>query len=86
MACDYLHQSDYVLHISNSKLSKQYVKRNLIQKPNTKLSVESHRPSASQVLWRSKHPLLIGHIRRAPLVEIRFTGLPVVEARMEALS
>jgi hypothetical protein len=28
------------------------------------------------VPWRSKHPLLTGHTRRAPLVEIRHTLLP----------
>jgi hypothetical protein len=36
-----------------------------------------------QVPRRSKHPLLTGHTRRAPLVEIRYTGLPVVKASME---
>jgi hypothetical protein len=34
------------------------------------------------VLRRSKHPLLTGHTRRVPLVEIRYTGLPVVKASM----
>jgi hypothetical protein len=28
------------------------------------------------VPWRRKYALLIGHTRRAPIVEIRFTGLP----------
>jgi hypothetical protein len=32
---------------------------------------------------RSKHPLLTGRTRRAPLVEIRYTGLPVVKASMK---
>ena len=36
-----------------------------------------------QVPRRSKHPLLTGHTRRAPLVEIRYTGLPVVKASMD---
>jgi hypothetical protein len=31
---------------------------------------------------RSKHPLLTGHTRRAPLVEIRYTGLLVVKASL----
>jgi hypothetical protein len=35
-----------------------------------------------QVPRRSKHPLLTGYTRRAPLVEIRYTGLPVVNAVM----
>jgi hypothetical protein len=34
-------------------------------------------------MQRSKHPLLTGHTRRVPLVEIRYTGLPVVKASME---
>jgi hypothetical protein len=25
--------------------------------------------------WKSKNPLLTGHTRRAPLVEIKYTGL-----------
>ena len=29
------------------------------------------------------HPLLTGHTRRAPLVEIKYAGLPVVKASME---
>jgi hypothetical protein len=33
-----------------------------------------------QVPRRSKHPLLNGHTRHAPLVEIRLTGLSVVKA------
>jgi hypothetical protein len=32
---------------------------------------------------RSKHPLLTGRTRRAPLVEIRYAGLPVHKAGME---
>jgi hypothetical protein len=36
-----------------------------------------------QVQWRSKHSLLTGQIRRAPLVEIRYLGLPVVKASIE---
>jgi hypothetical protein len=36
-----------------------------------------------QVPRRSKHPMLTGQIRRAPLVDIRYTGLPVVKASME---
>jgi hypothetical protein len=35
---------------------------------------------------RSKHPLLTGHTRRAPLVEIRYTGLPVVKASYDSLT
>jgi hypothetical protein len=31
---------------------------------------------------RSKHPLLTGYTRRAPLVEINYTGLPIVKASM----
>ena len=30
-----------------------------------------------------KDPLLTGHNRRAPLVEIKYAGLPVVKASME---
>jgi hypothetical protein len=29
--------------------------------------------------WRSRHFLLTGHTRRASLVKIRYTGLPVVK-------
>jgi hypothetical protein len=36
-----------------------------------------------QVPRRSKHLLLTGHTRRAPLIEISYTGLPVVKASME---
>jgi hypothetical protein len=32
-----------------------------------------------------KHPLLTSHTRRAPLVEIRYTGLPVVKASKVSL-
>jgi hypothetical protein len=32
---------------------------------------------------RSKYPLLTGHTRRAPLVEIKYTRLPVVKPSME---
>jgi hypothetical protein len=35
-----------------------------------------------QVPWRSKHLLLTVHTSRAPLVEIRYTGLSVVKASM----
>jgi hypothetical protein len=34
------------------------------------------------VPWRSNNPLLTCHTRRVPLVEIRYTGLPVVKASM----
>jgi hypothetical protein len=33
--------------------------------------------------WRSKHPLLNCHTRRAPLAEITYKGLPVFNANME---
>jgi hypothetical protein len=39
--------------------------------------------SYDQVKWRSKYPLLISHTRHEPLVEIMYTGLPVVLASME---
>jgi hypothetical protein len=35
------------------------------------------------VLKRGKHPLLTGHTRYVPLVEIGYTGLPVVKASIE---
>jgi hypothetical protein len=34
-------------------------------------------------VWRRKRSLLTGYIRRAPLVEIRNTGLLVAKASME---
>jgi hypothetical protein len=52
-----------------------------IQKAHTKLSVEQHGPY--QEPRRNKHPLLICHTCRAPLVEIRDMGLPVVKANIE---
>jgi hypothetical protein len=30
-----------------------------------------------------KHPLLTGHIHRAPLVEIRYTRLPILKHSMD---
>jgi hypothetical protein len=35
------------------------------------------------VPWRSKHPLLTGHTHRELLVEIKYTGLPVIKGSME---
>jgi hypothetical protein len=59
----------------------------IIQTAITKSSVEQLGPRQmrrqDQVIRRSKHPLLTGHTRRAPFVEIRYTGLPVVKASME---
>jgi hypothetical protein len=37
----------------------------------------------SRRITGGKHPLLTGHTRREPLVEIRYTGLPFVKASME---
>jgi hypothetical protein len=45
----------------------------IIQKVNTKSGVGQHGPQTKGK--SSKHPLLTGHTRRAPLVEIRYTGL-----------
>jgi hypothetical protein len=60
----------------------------IIQKANTKLSEGQHGPPKKlrredQVQRRSKHPLLTGHTRHEPLVEIRYMGLPVVKASLE---
>jgi hypothetical protein len=33
--------------------------------------------------WRSKHPQLTGHTRHKPLVEIRYTEIPVAKASKE---
>jgi hypothetical protein len=59
----------------------------IIREANTKLNVEQHgfpiQAKQDQVSWRSKHPLLTDLTRRAPLVEIRNTELPVAKASME---
>jgi hypothetical protein len=55
---------------------------------NTKSSVGQHGPptnamAGSGATEEYKHPQLTGHTRRAPLVEIRYTGLPFVRATLE---
>jgi hypothetical protein len=39
-----------------------------------------------QVPRRSKHSLLTGHTQHAPIVEIRYTGLPVIMQVLQELS
>jgi hypothetical protein len=59
----------------------------IILEANTKLSQGNTEPRQTrrqdQVTWRSKYPLLTSHCHRATLVEIKYTGLPVVKASME---
>jgi hypothetical protein len=60
--------------------------------PQSKLGIQDNPPlkplwkqqsnkghERNQVPWRGKHPLLTGYTRLAPLVEMRYTGLPVVK-------
>jgi hypothetical protein len=62
--------------VGNPKKKNENCKR--AEKTNTKQCHE-----IDQVPLRSEHSLLTDHNRRAPLVEMRYTGLPVVKASME---
>ena len=70
--------------IQNSEVNKVW-NVNIIQKTITKSSVGQHGPPKNAKARRSVHPLLTGHTRRAPFVEIRYAGLPVVTASVEMI-
>jgi hypothetical protein len=71
-------------NIFKNKIAKLTMYSNIIttQKANTKLSVRKNGPPTNVKLGLGtmeefKHPLLTGHTRRAPIPEIRYTGLLV---------